>query len=61
MTTAKTDAREGALNFVTVGDQRTADRLRVPVGESVPWATAYPRPYWNDPAHWLAARPEEAK
>jgi hypothetical protein len=32
------------LNGVRVTSQRIADRLRVPVGEKVAWAIAFPRP-----------------
>lgn len=33
-----------ALNGVRVLDQRLADKLKVPVGETVAWALAFPRP-----------------
>lgn len=31
-----------ALNGIRVADQTTADALKVPVGEVVPWAKAFP-------------------
>lgn len=43
MKPAKTDASMNvALNGVRVNSQRIADELRVPVGEVVSWAVAFP-------------------
>ena len=36
-------SRNVALNGVRIRDPRLADKLRVPVGEIVSWAEAFPR------------------
>lgn len=37
-------SRNVAVNGVRVLSQKVADRARVPVGEVVAWAVAFPRP-----------------
>jgi hypothetical protein len=41
--TVQDASRNIALNGVRIESQQVADKLRVPVGEIVPWAKAFPR------------------
>ena len=43
MTKRHDAANDVTLNGVRVMDQRLADKLRVPLGETVAWAVAFPR------------------
>jgi hypothetical protein len=37
-------SRDASLNGVRIENERLSDKLRVPMGEVVAWATAFPRP-----------------